>query len=170
MPSLQAFRLLETCLGVSLFQLVLGLSLAMRGFHKASERFASAGSSADDAFRALFECVAWAGTINERLRERGNSSPELQGLWFVRNRVIHGGADALRSVMVSGGAMLGAAVLGSFALGEAPTYGWQWQPSSMLPTGRSQAGVEDYEKHPQGRDVAATLKAVSAHLQKTNVG
>ncbi len=84
------------------------------GFDKASERFASAGSSADDAFRALFECVAWAGTINERLRERGNSSPELQGLRFVRNRVIHG--------------------------------------------------------HLHGPDVAATLKAVSAHLQKTNVG
>jgi hypothetical protein len=128
MPSLQAFRLLETCLGVSLFQLVLGLSLAMRGFHKASERFASAGSSADDAFRALFECVAWAGTINGcHCHPYVGASPRAK---------------------------------------EPSTAA----PSSMLPTGRSQAGVEDYEKHPQGRDVAATLKAVSAHLQKTNVG
>jgi hypothetical protein len=67
--------------------------------------------------------------------------------------------------MVSGGAMLGAAVLGSFALGEAPTYAWLWKPASELPIGRSRAGSEDYEKHLQGWEVVKTLELVSAHLR-----
>jgi hypothetical protein len=67
--------------------------------------------------------------------------------------------------MISGGAMLGAAVLGAFALGEGPSYGWQWRKRADLPARRSQAGATEYETHLEDRDVSTTLLTVTCHLQ-----
>jgi hypothetical protein len=135
------------------------------GFEAARARFGVAGAEPSLAFAALFEAVAWAGTINERLRPIGRSTPELQGLWFIRNRVIHGGADALRWVMVSPGAMLGAAAFGSVSFGQGPTFGWCWAKTPELPPRESQVGAEEYETHLATRNVSTTLATVASHLE-----
>jgi hypothetical protein len=138
------------------------------GFLAARSKFGVAGGDSKLAFTAL-ECVAWTGSINERLRDDGLSSAELQGLWFVRNRVVHGGADVLRWVMVDGGAMLGAATL-PFVLGQGPTYGWLWPSRAEFSARRSDVGAREYDSHLTGKNVGATLEAVAAHLRRVPLG
>src|SRR5438132_1451198 len=78
------------------------LRILVEGFEAARARFSVAAGSgdADRAFIALFDVVAWAGANGDWLLKRSKAKgrtnpPVLRGLWFVRNRVLHYGADAL---------------------------------------------------------------------------
>lgn len=72
------------------------LSLLATGFNQARWRLGdSSPQDADAGFRAPFEVLAWAGALNDRLKDRADLAPELRGLWFVRNLVLHAGADVV---------------------------------------------------------------------------
>jgi len=76
------------------------LRTLVNGFEGARDRFEAAvgGADRDVIFVTLFEVVAWTGAIADWFRKRSRAKtvpPELQGLWYVRNRMLHYGAEAL---------------------------------------------------------------------------
>jgi hypothetical protein len=62
------------------------------GFGDAIERVRSSGIAGEAGFRAMFEALAWAGAVRDRLKGSGAPIPTLTGLWYVRN--LDGGAGA----------------------------------------------------------------------------
>jgi len=104
------------------------------GFDAARGRFATSHPASDEAFHGIFEVLAWTGALRERL---GNESPlALEGLWYVRNLVLHQGTDILEWIFIPG-AELGTLVLGVSRLGTSTTKGWWFQPRAVMPEPRS---------------------------------
>jgi hypothetical protein len=150
------------------------LRILVEGFEGARVRFVAAAGTgdSDDAFIALFDVVAWAGANGDWLRKRSKAKnrvnpPVLQGLWYVRNRVLHYGADALFQ-----SAFLMPAVFGGVPFGVAPLAGgypvlaWAWKPSRSLPRGTSRVGKKEYDSLLAGRFVTETLETASAELAR----
>jgi len=160
------------------------LRTLVAGFEVARERFDTAAtrSDADVTFAALFEVVAWAGAVADWYRKRSRTKrvpDDLKGLWYVRNRVLHDGAEAIlqttilmppftmrRSTLRGGSVLRGPAVV----LSE-PT----WRPSRRLPRGTkkivkgkvkyvSTVGKKEYDRLFADQPIAATLQRVSATL------
>ena len=132
-------------------------------------------SDPDDAFIALFEVVAWAGAIGDwfqnRRRTRKATTPttpaEIQGLWYVRNRVLHFGSDALLQGTLLMPTLYGAGTYGTATFGGSyPVTTWTWKPSHRLPRGRSNAGKTEYDSLLAGNQVAKTLETVSSELAR----
>jgi hypothetical protein len=124
----------------------------------------------DEAFIALFEVVAWSGAIRDWSKARGTKGiPGIDGLYFVRNRVLHYGADALSqvTVFVSGAYGSGPYGMGPFGgSGGYTTPTWTWRPSRRLPRGWSKTGKSEYDSLLAGRPIATTLEAVSIELAR----
>jgi hypothetical protein len=138
----------------------------LRGFNAARERFAASQPPADEAFHAIFETLAWAGVLRDRVSSEGKQSPpRLDGLWFVRNLVLHQGADVLEWVFIPG-AELGTLVLGVSQFGAGTHAGWWWQSRSELPAGRSEAGAAEYDAQLAGREVVEALRQVADDLSR----
>jgi hypothetical protein len=137
------------------------------GFNKAREGLETATRPIDSeaSFHSLFEALAWAGALYDRLKGRHDVSPELKGLWFVRNLVLHRGADVVFLTMVVPGSEPGLLVLGKSALGTVTQWGWQWPPRQLLPKPDSPRGATEYDSHVAGRIVADTLKVISTYLE-----
>jgi hypothetical protein len=136
------------------------------GFEEARTRFDAAAPSPDrqeEAFRALFETVAWVGAIRDRLiGENQPRSPEIDGVYFVRNLVIHRGADALhRSIAI---AVFGAAPFGALPFGGGADYGWRWRNRDDLPPHKSKTGLSEYDAEIAGNRPTDTFAAISAFL------
>ena len=120
----------------------------------------------DAGFQALFEVVAWSGAIRDRLAQDGAAlSPELRGLWFVRNLVIHQGADALAGAVVQTAALDIAVPDLTFVLDSPTISEWQWRFRSELPPPQSKRGDREYETHLEGRSVRVTLEALGTFLR-----
>ena len=142
-------------------ELVLGLTFAL-------ERLVPPRRLEDAlaGFFALFETVAWAGGLSDRLRdERRAPPPGLEGMWYVRNIVLHQGADVLTSVIVEHGTTLDDWVLGQGILGVPTRREWAWPPRDELPSPRSLRGADDYDEHLAGREVSPTVRAVCDALK-----
>jgi hypothetical protein len=137
------------------------------GFNKALERLEGATRTPDNeaSFHALFEALAWAGAIYDRIKGRHDVPRELRGLWFVRNLVLHRGADVVLLTVVVPGAAPGQLVLGKTALATATQWGWQWPPRQLLPEPDSLRGSSEYDSHVAGRMAADTLKVISTYLE-----
>lgn len=136
------------------------------GFEEARRRYDAAAPSPDrqeEAFRALFETVAWVGAIRDRLgNERRTLSPEIDGVHFVRNLVIHRGADALhRSIAI---ATFGGAAFGTVPFGGGVDYGWRWRTRADLPPPRSKTGLSEYDTNIAGNSPTDTFATISAFL------
>ena len=144
------------------------LATLAAGFNKARDRFveASGAHESEASFQSLFEALAWAGAIYDRLRGRHDVAPELRALWFVRNLVIHQGADVLLRTILVSGSELGMAVLGESVLGSATQWGWKWAPRQLLPEPQSLHGAAEYDSHVADHVVTDTLEAVSAYLDE----
>src|SRR5205823_2921124 len=87
------------------------LPVYIRGFEQARGRFDPTSDDWEAGFHALLEVVAWGGAIRERLGGRSTiptNCPELEGLYWVRNLMLHVGSDALVNAIVSHGTVLGA--------------------------------------------------------------
>jgi hypothetical protein len=138
------------------------------GFNKALERLESATQTIDSeaSFHALFEALAWAGAIHHRISGKHDVPSELKGLWFVRNLVLHRGADAVLLV-VTPGSEPGRLVPGMSALGTTTQWGWKWPPRQLLPNPepRSLHGSAEYDSHVAGRTVPDTFNVVSTYLE-----
>ena len=114
-------------------------------------------------FVALFDVVAWAGAICDWYGHpsRKRKIPELEGFWFVRNRVLHDGAEAF---LHSTGIGLGRFGRGPFGVGEGT---WTWRRRARLtkpPPGKGTRGRHEYDQHLAEKTVSATLEALSLVL------
>jgi hypothetical protein len=89
--------------------------------------------AADEMFASLGEVLVWlialedlVVSVDGQYRMKRNADVDgavLPGIRYARNAVVHGQTVAT-TVYSSGGAVLGAAVLGTFALGEGPSIRW----------------------------------------------
>jgi hypothetical protein len=123
-------------------------------------------ADADAAFIALFEVVARAGALRDwwNVPGRGKAVSGIDGMWFVRNRVLHFGADALSqvTVFVSG--------FGQGPFGQGPfggsytTPSWMWKPSHQFPRARSNIGRAEYDSMLAGKSVAMTTETIRQAL------
>jgi hypothetical protein len=140
------------------------------GFNKALERLESATQPPDSeaSFHALFEALAWAGSIYDQIKGRHDIPPELKGSWFVRNLVLHRGADVVLLTIVVPGAEPGLLVPGRSALGTTTQWGWKWPPRQQLPEPKSRRGSAEYDSHMAGELAADTFKAISTYLEDTS--
>jgi hypothetical protein len=100
-------------------------------------------------YQALFEALAWLGAIQDRLKEQGVAlPPTLLGLYYLRNRVIHYGADVLYFAVISDELVEGRRVL-TVHHSEADTgrLEHRFPGRDALPYGRSNTGSGEYERH-----------------------
>ena len=142
------------------------LSVLLKGLSAASSRFASAPLEGVERFHAIFEILAWVGLIRDRLRQDSRPSPPvLDGLYYVRNLVLHQGADVLEWVLFPG-AELGMLVLGESSLGSISRHASVWPPRNQMPAPRSSSGAAEYDMHIAGREVTVVLEQVAAALLK----
>jgi len=148
------------------------LAVYARGFELSRERFEGAGNVWETGFHALLEIVAWAGALRERIgRNRVQSEcPELEGLYWVRNLMVHVGSDALVNAIATHGTVLGEWVLGLGVLGDPGSREWRWRPRHELPQPQSPAGADEYDAHLDGQPVVVTLERVSAFLSDEILG
>jgi hypothetical protein len=135
------------------------------GFEESRRRFdtITGGASSDEVFVALFDVVAWAGAICDWYSHpsRKRKVPELEGFWFVRNRILHDGAEAFLHTTGFG---LGRFGHGPFGVGEGT---WTWKRRARLtkpPKGKGTRGRDEYDVHLAGKTVSATLEALSLVL------
>jgi hypothetical protein len=133
------------------------------GFDHSRERLTGARDS-DASFHSLFEALAWSGLLYERLSGRHDVVPELKGLWFVRNVVLHQGADVLLRTVLVPGAELGMMKLGQSKLGSVTQWGWKWPPRQLLPEAKSPRGSSEYDARIADHVVRETLEVVSIYL------
>jgi hypothetical protein len=146
------------------------LQIYVRGFARAHTRFDEAGHDWERGFHAVFETVTWSGSIRERLRALSGDCPELEGLWWVRNLVVHVGGDALTQTIVSHQASLANSISMVYrnieaerALSDTPA--WQWRRRHEIPRHpQSPVGTDEYDTHLAGKAVAQTFAAVADFL------
>ncbi len=113
------------------------------------------GRDAEDAYHALFECLAWAASIDERLGFP-KDSPELRGLRFARHRVHHQWADAL---VLAEGARFPITFPAVF-------FEYEWRPLEELPAGRPGDPDESfYRTHLAGQPARTTLMMALGYLR-----
>jgi hypothetical protein len=150
----------------------------VRGYNEARERFESAETGTPEPFMALFETLAWAGVLRDHYRTRGLSiPPTLSGLYYVRNRVIHEGADVLEFVLVPG-AELGALELDVSRLDTTTISEWRWPSRAEMPRShrgtkgarrrRAKRGLNeaaDYDSNVARRPAREVLQEVADQLE-----
>lgn len=128
-------------------------SVLVAGLKGAAERFEEVQRPSDDAFRALFEVLAWVGVLRERFRLDGKPIPAyLNGLYYARNVVLHQGVAVLEWV---GGAY------GEGAYGEGPYGGAaepSWPLSSEMLAPRWDTGLRDYDDLIAGHEARLVLR------------
>lgn len=139
------------------------------GFHQAVERFKAASPESDPvaATTPLFEALNWAVALDERVRKdwapdgvdsqpgwnwpvrltSENDAEAVRGIRFVRNRVHHQWADAIR--LAQGGSRYPPQV-----------FQWVWVQANELPApddGHHERGREGYERILENRPADFTL-------------
>jgi hypothetical protein len=108
--------------------------------------------------------LPWVGSIRDRLRSESRAAPPvLDGLYYVRNLVVHQGAEVLEWVFFSG-AEWGEMVWGESSWGSISRHAWVWPTRDRLPTPHSQAGAAEYDSRVAGREVIDVLRQLSAAL------
>jgi hypothetical protein len=139
------------------------------GFREAISRWESASDQdGSEGFRALFEALSWAGSIQDRLEaENRDLPPTISGLYCVRNRVIHLGADVIAFIAAYGSGTYGSGTYGGIGFG----FGLgsdvhRFPPRSELPPARSERGCDDYEKHVAERPVTDVLRRALAEADE----
>jgi hypothetical protein len=136
-------------------------SALVDGFKAAHERFKASMPGADEAFRAIFEVLAWAGAIRDRLRDDAITSPPIiDGLWYMRNVILHQGADVLPWLYEPAG-MVGTMKLG---VSDPPLKSWQWPYRGDFDPPISTVGQSEYVSTLEGEDAISTLEQTSIAL------
>jgi hypothetical protein len=138
------------------------------GFEAAYDRFRSSVAGTAEAFHALVEVLAWAG-LGDRLGE--DRPPLLQGLYYMRNVVLHQGVDVLHWIFIPVG------MLGSMKMGPTspPHQSWSWPLAGEFEPPRSRgekppAGEEEYESLLAGKDAVTTLRQTCSALRNLPAG
>jgi hypothetical protein len=135
----------------------------IEGYSRALTRFRTATQKRDDpefrkeTFIPLFEALDFAASLIERVEPKSASEGKpteeslsvMQGVRYVRNRLQHQWAVALRGRDVPQPVMVRASG-GSRITGPPVVFDWFWKPLGELPspdTGEDPLGRESYEKH-----------------------
>jgi hypothetical protein len=132
--------------------------------------------SAEGTFGPLGETLVWLVAIDDLLascegtyRARRDADPDgaaLPGIRYARNAVVHGEMVS-STTYAKPGAVLGAAALGTFALGEGPSTRWL-DRASIAHTPKSTKHLapqeQSYDSHLAGRDVHEPVRAAAAFL------
>lgn len=114
-----------------------------------------------EAFHAVFEALAWVGAIRDRLGRHETTLRTLNGLYYVRNLVLHEGAEVLAWEPTT----YGTGTYGSGRYGG--TRVWKWPSRDELPSRRRDVAVDaDYDEHVAGREVPVVLAAVVEELRR----
>lgn len=138
------------------------LSVLVEGLRTSHNRFTSAAIEGTGRFHAIFEALAWVGSIRDRLKDEGRAVPPVvDGLYYVRNLVLHQGVDVLEWALFPG-AELGMLVLGESALGGMSRHAWVWPPRTQMPTPRSLTGATEYDSLVAGREAAVVLEQLAS--------
>jgi hypothetical protein len=98
----------------------------VEGLDAAQARFAAADLAHDEdkSFQALFEMLAWVGAIRDHLFDDDKPIPPvLDGLYYIRNLVIHQGADVVDWIFSLTSPAIGASALGAGPIGGGQRYG-----------------------------------------------
>jgi hypothetical protein len=133
----------------------------LKGFNGARSRFSASRAGSDECFQAIFEALAWVGAMRDRLREEQKPPPPaLDGLYYVRNLVLHQGADVLEWFLIPPG-VLGGSVLGGSVIGGGGSQAIWWPDRSEMPAPRSPAGRDEYDAHVAGNQVGDVLATVA---------
>jgi hypothetical protein len=135
----------------------------------------------DNVFPSLGETLVWLVAIDDLLssadskyRARRDADPDgagLPGIRFARNAVVHG-EMVTATTYAKPGAVLGAAPLGTFALGEGPSTRWVARASIAHTPKRTKylsAQEQSYDVHVAGRDVLSPLSLALAFLRRCSV-
>jgi hypothetical protein len=107
--------------------------------------------------------VAWTGSIGERLRKKKGFAPGvIQSLYYVRNAVVHNGAETLMQGTFA--RPYGAGPYGAGAYGAGELTEWAWKPRNAFLPPNSQAGATEYDSLLDGKSVRTTFAEVSKEL------
>ncbi len=143
------------------------MTVLILGFGEAGGRVRNSPDPADaQGFAAIFESLAWAGVIRDRLKKDVKSIPPIiNGLWFVRNLVLHQGADVVRVINTYGAGTFGSATFGGAPFGGGLTINsYVFPPRSQLPAGRSKVGGPDYDALVAGEPIGVVFARALAAL------
>jgi hypothetical protein len=135
--------------------------MLVEGFAAAVERMRAIGLAEAAGFHALFEALAWAGTIGERLKQEHKPIPAtVNGLWYVRNLALHQGADVVWRITAYGAGAYGAGPFGGvgFGGGIGGATSHEFPPRSELPAPLSLRGSSDYDALIAGEHVSLVLE------------
>jgi hypothetical protein len=145
-----------------------GYLAALNRLHDAQE-----AKDSDAAFRAIFESLNWATSIEDRIRQhwepdgaplnwewrqRVEGAELMSGIRFARNRVHHDWADAL--YLRAGGFTFP----DSQTALDAHIATWRWRALVDLPPGDNMRGHELYERALEHQPVVLSLVALSLPL------
>ena len=122
----------------------------------ASQRVASDLTRGIPVLPSLGETLMWIVALEDLLkvasseyalkRDADSDGAVLPGIRYARNAIVHGEL-VISTVHTHGGAMLGAAMLGAFALGEAPSVRWSSRAAiGFKPRSATSAGVQQQEQ------------------------
>lgn len=110
------------------------------------------------AFPAIFEALAWIGAIGDRLLAEKRTIPAVHhGLYYLRNVVLHQGADVL---LLIPGVAYGQGRYGAAVYGGAPQR--IFPPRSSLQPPISKVGEHEYDHLIAGEDVTGIFKQAVA--------
>jgi hypothetical protein len=133
--------------------------------------------SAESTFGPVGEALVWLVAVDDLLatadrgyRSRRDADPDgaaLPGIRYARNAVVHG-EMVVTTTYVKPGAVLGAAALGTFALGEGPSIRWI-NRVSIAHTPRASrhlaAQEQSYDSHLAGREIREPLNSAVEFLR-----
>jgi hypothetical protein len=132
-------------------------------------------SAADDTFASLGEVLMWLIALEDLVvsvdgqywtkRNADVDGAVLPGIRYARNAVVHG-QSVTTTVHTHGGAMLGAAMLGTFALGEGPSTRWSNRSSiGFTPSKDVPQQEQSYDSQIAGQPVLPPLERALAFLR-----
>jgi hypothetical protein len=117
------------------------------------------------SFAGVFECLAWAGAIDDRLKGTQPIPPVVRGLWYVRNLVLHQGADVVATIATYGSAVYGEATYGvSFGGARPLSSSTVFPPRNELPPPQSLKGAPEYDTLVASQPVAEVLQRAVTEL------
>lgn len=126
----------------------------LHGFEAARQRLGRSLPGTDEAFHAIFEALAWAGSIRDRLKDDGIPRPPvLDGLYYIRNVVLHQGADVLPWLYEPAATVGGTFRVGTTKVGPG-LKAWVWPFQGDFNPPLSPAGEREYVALLEGQDAS----------------
>lgn len=142
---------------------VLPTGVLVDGMGVAVGRVKAADWSTSEGYHAVFEALAWVGAVRDRFTDEDRSIPPvLLGLYYLRNLVLHDGADVL---LLIPGVGFGEGPFGMGPFGGSPP-ARVFPPRAELPPPKwtHPTGLSEYDEHVVGGNLVDVLDTVLAEV------